>query len=108
MLKFNLKMGNGIINIVLFMKSQFPKFFKKLEDGSLIFNMSTNRLVIRSFNQDSSDLLDLIELQSNEEVMKFVGAGGARDEEKIKRIHSNILGIWQNGDPIGCYAICDA
>ena len=46
-------------------------------------------------------------MQSNEDVMKFVGAGGVRTKEKITDIHQNLLNLWKKGDPVGGYAICN-
>jgi len=85
------------------MKPQLPVIFSRKEDSTLTAHLETERLIIRSINE--SDREDLISLQSDENVMKFVGAGVARTREKIIKIHDNLLDLWRKGDPVGGYAI---
>ena len=47
------------------------------------------RTIIRSIQED--DLGHMNDLMGNEEVMRFVGAEGARDEERISRTASGAL-----------------
>jgi ribosomal-protein-alanine N-acetyltransferase len=87
------------------MKPTLPRIFSRKPDSSLTAHLETNRLIIRSINE--SDLSELIDLQSDEDVMKFVGAGVIRTKEKITDIHQNLLNLWKKGDPVGGYAICN-
>jgi len=85
------------------MKPQLPVIFSRKEDSTLTAHLETERLIIRSINE--SDREGLISLQSDENVMKFVGAGVTRTREKIIKIHDNLLDLWRKGDPVGGYAI---
>lgn len=87
------------------MKPALPKVFSRAEDSSLSARIETDQLTIRSINE--SDRRDVISLQSNKEVMKFVASGKPRSPERIDRIHSNLLSLWKKGNPIGGYAICN-
>ena len=86
-------------------KPSLPKIFSQAADGSLSARLETERLIIRSI--EAQDLKDLQELQGNETVMQFVGVGQARNPEKVEKIHSNLMSLWQKGNPIGGYIVCD-
>jgi RimJ/RimL family protein N-acetyltransferase len=81
-------------------------FLTKLKGDEIAAYLETDHLIIRSPKyEDRKDLDHVIELQSDESVMKFVGAGGARDETTIKLGFDSYKEFWKRGDPVSNYML---
>jgi RimJ/RimL family protein N-acetyltransferase len=85
------------------MSKPATKFVFEKSDKGLFAFMETERLIIRSLSDGDFDCV--VRLQSNEEVMRFVGVGGARDEARIKEGFDSYRALWISGNPVSAYMI---
>ena len=79
------------------------KILSRDESGNLSAHIETENLIIRSIRED--DLGHLNSLMTDERVMQFVGAGGARDEARIARTHQTLVDYWKDGNPISGFMV---
>lgn len=85
------------------MKSRPSKILSTDTDGNLSAHIETPNLMIRSIQED--DLGHLIGLMGDERVMQFVGAGGARDSDRIGKLHRDLINLWKDGKPISGFMV---
>lgn len=86
------------------MSAPTPEFLRRTDGSSEIAaRIETPRLVIRSIVED--DFSHVFKLQSDPAVMAFVGAGGVRDEGRVRRMFDFYRRYWMEGNPISAYTI---
>lgn len=77
--------------------------FLSRDDSGLHARLETDRLVIRSL--EDGDFSHVLALQTNDQVMKFVGAGGVRPETRVRAEFDEYRNLWRKGSAVSAYAI---
>lgn len=82
-----------------------PSILHRDDEGNLSARIETPNFIIRSIEDTEKNLNHMIELYTNEKVMRLVGAGGARKEERIKEHYHLLVDLWKKKNPISGFMV---